>query len=74
MRFIPCLVYTLYYLSIDSNLVTLATLSPLYDSVCTYSCSPFSRKPLLRCHGTVEIRLLINWQPELNYFGSYQPH
>ena len=45
---IPCLVYTLVYPSISSNLVTLATLRPWYESVFMHTCSPFSRKPLLR--------------------------
>ena len=35
--FIPCLVYDLLYPSIDSNLVTLDTLSPRSDSVCTHN-------------------------------------
>ena len=34
-RFIPFMVYALVYPSIDSNLVTLATLIPKSDSVCT---------------------------------------
>ena len=45
--FIPFLVYSLVYPSIDSNLVTLATLSPRSDSVYTHTCSPFLSKPLL---------------------------
>ena len=32
-RFIPCLFYALVYPSIDSNILTLATRSPLCDSV-----------------------------------------
>ena len=47
-RFITFLVYAMVYPSISSNLVTLATLSPWYDSVCTHTCSPFLRKTLLR--------------------------
>ena len=43
-RFIPFLVYALLYPIIASNLVTLDTLSPWYDSVRTHTCSPFSRK------------------------------
>ena len=46
--FIPCLVYALAYLSIASNLVTLATISPRSECVCTHICSPFSKKPLLK--------------------------
>ena len=47
-HFITFLVYALVYLSIASNLVNLATLSPWSDSVCTHTCYPFLRKPLLR--------------------------
>ena len=47
-RFIPFLGYYLVYPIISSNLVTLATLSPWYDYVCTHTCSPFLRKPLFR--------------------------
>ena len=36
-RLIPFLVYSLVYLSIASNLVTLDTLSPWYESVCTHT-------------------------------------
>ena len=36
--FIPCLFFALVYLSIASNIVTLATLSPWSNSVCTYTC------------------------------------
>ena len=46
--FITCMVYAMVYPSIASNLVTLANLHPWSDSVCTYTCYPFSRKPLLR--------------------------
>ena len=46
--FFPCLVYALVYPSISSNLVTVATLIPWSESVCTHICSPFSKKPLLR--------------------------
>ena len=35
--FIPCLVYALVYPIIASNHVTLATLSPWYDSICTHT-------------------------------------
>ena len=48
MCFIPFLVYAMVYPIISSNLVTLATLSPGSDSVYMHTCSPFSRKPLLR--------------------------
>ena len=47
-RFIPFLVYALVYPIIASNLVTLDTLSPCSESVCTHTCSPFLSKPLLR--------------------------
>ena len=47
-KFIPFLVYALLYPIIASNLVTLATISPCYDSVCTHTCSNFLSKPLLR--------------------------
>ena len=47
-RFIPFLVYALVYMSIASNLLTFATLSPCSGSVVTHTCSPFLRKPLLR--------------------------
>ena len=57
--FIHFLVYDRVYPSIASNLVTLATLSPWYKSVCTYTCSPFLRKHLLRWHKTVETGILI---------------
>ena len=60
-RFIPFMVYDLFYSSISSNLATLANLSPCYDSVRTHTCSPFLRKPLLRWHRKVETRLIINW-------------
>ena len=43
--FIHCLVYNMVYPSISSNLVTLTTLTPQYDSVCTHICYPSSRKP-----------------------------
>ena len=46
--FIPYLVFTLVYTIISSNLVTLATLSHRSGSVCTHTCSPFSRKPFLK--------------------------
>ena len=59
--FITCLVYALVYPSISSNLVTLATLSPRSDSVCTHTCSPFSINPLLRWPRMVETWILINW-------------
>ena len=51
--FIPCLVYALVYPSIASNLVTLDTLSPWSNSLCTHTCYPFTRKPLLRWPRTV---------------------
>ena len=44
--FIDFLVYDLVYLIIDANLVTLSTLIPLSDSVCTQTCSPFLRIPI----------------------------
>ena len=47
-RFNPFLVYALVYPSIASKLVTLDNLIPWYDSVCTYTCHSFLRKPLLR--------------------------
>ena len=47
-RFITFLVYGLVYPSIASNLVSLDTLSPWSDSVCTHTCYPFLSKPLLR--------------------------
>ena len=59
--FIPCLVYALLYLSNASKTVTLDTLSHWYDSVCKHTCSPFSRRPLLRWPRTVETGLLIKW-------------
>ena len=59
-RFVPFLVYTLFYLSIASNLVTLSTLSPWSDSFCTRKWYTFLRKPLLRWHSTVETGLLMN--------------
>ena len=59
-RFIPFMVYTMVYPSIASNLVTLTTLSPWSDPVCTHTCYHFSRKPILRWHRTVETRILIN--------------
>ena len=52
-RFITFLVYALLYPSIPSNLVTLDTLSPWYDSIYAHTCSPLLRKPLLRWHRTV---------------------
>ena len=45
--FNPFPVYNLVYPSISSNLVTLSTLSPYYDSVCMHTCYPFSGNPLL---------------------------
>ena len=57
----PLLVYDLVYLSISSNLVYLANLSPKSDSVYKHNFSPFLRKPLLRLPRTVETGLLINW-------------
>ena len=59
-RFITFLVYALVYPSIASNLVTLATLSPWSNCVRTHSCSPFSRKPLLRQHRTSRTGILLN--------------
>ena len=55
-RFIPFPVY-----DFASNLVTLATISPWSEYVCTYTCSHFLSKPLLMWHRTVETGLLINW-------------
>ena len=46
--FIPFLVYALVYSIIASNLVNLDNLGKKSDSVCTLTCYPFSRKPLLR--------------------------
>ena len=69
-RFIPFLVYALVYPSISNNLVTLATLSPWSEFFCTHTFSPFLSKALLRWHRTVKTRQLINWQIELNIFGS----
>ena len=45
--FIPFQVYALVYPIISSNLVTLDTLSPWSDSVCTHTCSPLLSKPFL---------------------------
>ena len=59
--FITFLVYALVYMSIDVNLVTLATLSPWYDSVWTHICSPLSRSLLLIWYRTVKTRLLIDY-------------
>ena len=59
--FISCLFYALIYPRISSNLVTLDTLIPKYESICTHTCSPFLRKPPLRWHRTVKTGLLINW-------------
>ena len=59
--FITFLVYALVYPSIASNLVTLYTLITWSDSVCTHTCYPFLRKPLLRWNREVETGLLINW-------------
>ena len=47
-HFIPFLFYALLYSSIDSNLVTLANISLLYESVCRHTYYPFLRKPLFR--------------------------
>ena len=47
-RFINFLLNTLVYPGIFSNLVTLDILSPWSGSVCTHTCSPLLRKPLLR--------------------------
>ena len=47
-RFITFLIYSLVYPGIDSNLVTLANLSPWSESVCTRTYYTFLRKPLLR--------------------------
>ena len=60
-RFIIFLVYNLFYTSIATNLVTLDTLSPWYDSVRTHTCYTFSMKLLLRRHRTVKTGLLINY-------------
>ena len=46
-RFIPFLVYALFYPSNSINLVTLANRSPWYDSACTHTCSPLLRNPSL---------------------------
>ena len=59
--FIPSLFYNLVYPSIASNPITLATLSPWYESVCTPTRSLFFRKSLLRIHRKIETGLLINW-------------
>ena len=61
MRFIPFLVYAMFYPIIASNLMTLVTLIPWYDSFYMHACSPFLGKPFLRWHRTVETELLINW-------------
>ena len=58
---IPCLVYAMFYPVIYSNLLNLANLSPNSDSFCMHTCSPFSRKPLLRQPRMVKTGLLINW-------------
>ena len=58
--FIPFLVYALFYLSIYSKIVKLDNLSTWYESVCTHTCSTFSRNPLLRLYRTVETRILLN--------------
>ena len=47
-RFTPFMFYSLVYPSIASNLVTMATLSPWSDYVCTHTCYPFLRKYILR--------------------------
>ena len=73
-RFINFLVYTLVYMSIASNLMTLATLSNRSEYFCTNNLSPFSRKPFLRCNRMVKNGLIINCQLELNIFGYQQPH
>ena len=73
-RFTPFLVYALIYPIIAIHLMTLATLSPWQDSVCTHTCYPLLRKPILRGHRTFKTVLLINWQLVLNSFGSQQPH
>ena len=67
--FIPCMVFALVYPSIASKLVTLATLNPQSDSVCTHTYFPFLGKSLLRRPRTVETRILINWYLALNIFG-----
>ena len=47
-RLILFMVYALVYPSIGSNLVTLDTLSPWYDSICTHTCYNFLSNNLLR--------------------------
>ena len=44
-RFTPFIIFSLVYMSISSNLVTLDTLSTWYDSVHMHTCSPFLRNP-----------------------------
>ena len=44
-RFIKFMVYDMIYTSIDINLMNLATLNPLSDSVRTHTCYPFSLNP-----------------------------
>ena len=46
--FISFMVYALVYPSIASDLLNWATLSPKSYYVYTHTCSPLSRKPLLR--------------------------
>ena len=73
-RFITFMNYDLVYLSIASNLITSTTLNAWYDFVCTHTCSPFSRNPLLGWYRTIKTWLLINLYLELTSFVSYQPH
>ena len=47
-RFINFMVYPMVYSSIAIKHVTLDTISPWYEYVCTHTCSHFLRKPLLR--------------------------
>ena len=60
-RSIPFLVYAPVYPSISSNLVNLDTLSSNSYSVCTHTCSPFSRKPLMRWPRTAKNGLITNY-------------
>ena len=69
-HFIHFMVYALVYPGISSNLVTLATISPRYESMFTHTCYTLLRKPLLRLQMKVETRLLINLYQALNSFGS----
>ena len=66
-RFIPFLVYAQVYLSIASNLVTFATLSPWSDSLCTLTCSPFAVVP----YCTIEYNIFYIL---LNLYKSSEQH